>query len=389
MKKQLFILSQYLLPHHLLSRLAGCIAECRVRWFKNAFTAWFAKRYQVDMSQALVEDLTAYEHFNAFFTRALKDGARPLDETPGAVLSPADGAVSQLGPIEHGRVFQAKGHSFSVLELLGGDAALAAPFMGGDFATIYLSPKDYHRVHMPLAGTLREMVYVPGRIFSVNQTTAENVPELFARNERVVCLFDTERGPMAVVLVGAMIVASIETVWAGLVTPPKRELKTFRYDEAARAPIHLEKGAELGRFKLGSTAIVLFGPDQVKWAEELVAGTPVQMGVELIAPFAQACGMQLTRAEQSSQFLRALLLPEVRAIDGPATVIAPRLPVEDGSKVRINTSGEQRRASLSNRRATTGSYNQFEYQIIEGPKKAAAPDGGGPEQEFDSLWTVL
>ena len=202
MQQRLFILSQYLLPHHLLSRLAGCIAECRVRWFKNAFTAWFAKRYQVDMSQALVEDLTAYEHFNAFFTRALKDGARPLDQTPGAVLSPADGAVSQLGPIEHGRVFQAKGHSFSVLELLGGDAANAAPFMGGDFATIYLSPKDYHRVHMPLAGTLREMVYIPGRIFSVNQTTAENVPELFARNERVACIFDTERGPMAVVLVG-------------------------------------------------------------------------------------------------------------------------------------------------------------------------------------------
>lgn len=284
MKKQLFILSQYLLPHHLLSRLAGCIAECRVRWFKNAFTAWFAKRYQVDMSLALVEDLTAYEHFNAFFTRALKDGARPLDQTPGAVLSPADGAVSQLGRIEHGRVFQAKGHSFSVLELLGGDAAVAAPFMGGDFATIYLSPKDYHRVHMPLAGTLREMVYVPGRIFSVNQTTAENVPELFARNERVVCLFDTERGPMAVVLVGAMIVASIETVWAGLVTPPKRELKTFSYDEAARAPIHLEKGAELGRFKLGSTAIVLFGPNQVQWAEQLAAGSPTRMGQLLATP---------------------------------------------------------------------------------------------------------
>ena len=220
MKSRLFIISQYLLPHHLLSRLAGCVAECRARWFKNAFTAWFAKRYQVNMSEALVEDLTAYEHFNAFFTRALKPGARPLDETPGAILCPADGAVSQLGPIEHGRIFQAKGHSFSALELLGGDPALAAPFMGGEFATIYLSPKDYHRVHMPLAGTLREMVYVPGRLFSVNQTTAENVPELFARNERVVCLFDTERGPMAVVLVGAMIVASIETVWAGLVTPP-------------------------------------------------------------------------------------------------------------------------------------------------------------------------
>ena len=284
MKTRLFLLCQYLLPHHLLSRLAGCIAECRVRWFKNAFTTWFAKRYQVDMSQALVEDVTAYEHFNAFFTRALKDGARPLDQTPGAVLSPADGAVSQLGPIEHGRVFQAKGHSYSVQELVGGDADVAAQFMGGDFATIYLSPKDYHRVHMPLAGTLRQMIYVPGRLFSVNQTTAENVPELFARNERAVCIFDTERGPMAVVLVGAMIVASIETVFAGLVTPPKRELKTFNYDEAARAPIHLEKGAELGRFKLGSTAIVLFGPEQVKWAESLTAGSPVMMGQSIGAP---------------------------------------------------------------------------------------------------------
>jgi phosphatidylserine decarboxylase len=178
-------------------------------------------------------------------------------------------------------VFQAKGQSFSAVELLGGDTERASPFMGGEFATIYLSPKDYHRVHMPLTGTLREMVYVPGRLFSVNQTTAENVPELFARNERVVCLFDTERGPMAVVLVGAMIVASIETVWAGLITPPKRALKTFRYDEAARAPITLEKGAELGRFKLGSTAIVLFGPNQVRWADELVANSSVQMGQRL------------------------------------------------------------------------------------------------------------
>ncbi|MDH4559277.1 phosphatidylserine decarboxylase [Pseudomonas sp. BN417] len=282
MKERLFIIGQYLLPHNLLSRLAGCIAECRVRWFKNAFTAWFAKRYQVNMSEALVEDLSAYEHFNAFFTRALKPGARPLDDTPGAILCPADGAISQLGPIEHGRCFQAKGHSFSVLELLGGDAERAAPFMGGEFATVYLSPKDYHRVHAPLGGTLREMVYVPGKLFSVNQSTAENVPELFARNERVVCLFDTERGPMAVVLVGAMIVASIETVWAGLVTPPKRELKTFSYDEAARAPIRLEKGDEIGRFKLGSTAIVLFGPGQVRWAESAWAGSQVRMG-ELFA----------------------------------------------------------------------------------------------------------
>ncbi|MGB4073802.1 archaetidylserine decarboxylase [Pseudomonas sp.] len=281
MKDRLFILSQYLLPHHLLSRLIGCAAEYRAVWFKSRLINWFAQQYQVNMSEAQVEDLNAYAHFNDFFTRALKDGARPLDSTPGAVLCPADGAVSQLGKIEQGRVFQAKGHSFSVIELLGGDSQRANPFMGGDFATIYLSPKDYHRVHMPLTGTLREMVYVPGRLFSVNQTTAENVPELFARNERVVCLFDTERGPMAVVLVGAMIVASIETVWAGLVTPPKRELKTFKYDEASRAPIVLEKGAELGRFKLGSTAIVLFGPEQVQWAEQLAANSAVQMGERL------------------------------------------------------------------------------------------------------------
>ncbi len=281
MKQRLFILSQYLLPHHLLSRLIGCAAECRVGWIKNQLITWFAKHYQVNMSEAQIEEPTRFEHFNAFFTRALKDGARPLDPTPGAILCPADGAVSQLGQIEHGRVFQAKGQSFSAVELLGGDSERASPFMGGEFATIYLSPKDYHRVHMPLTGTLREMIYVPGRLFSVNQTTAENVPELFARNERVVCLFDTERGPMAVVLVGAMIVASIETVWAGLVTPPKRALKTFRYDEAARAPITLEKGAEVGRFKLGSTAIVLFGPNQVRWAEELAANSSVQMGQRL------------------------------------------------------------------------------------------------------------
>ncbi len=286
MKDRLFILSQYLLPHHLLSRLIGCAAECRASWFKNRLIGWFAKQYQVNMNEAQVEDLTAFAHFNDFFTRALKEDARPLHSSPGAVLSPADGAISQLGKIEQGRVFQAKGHSFSVIELLGGDTQRAAAFMGGDFATVYLSPKDYHRVHMPLAGTLKEMVYVPGRLFSVNQTTAENVPELFARNERVVCLFDTERGPMAVVLVGAMIVASIETVWAGLVTPPKRELKTFKYDDAARAPIRLDKGAELGRFKLGSTAIVLFGPEQVQWAAELTANSPVQMGQRLASPHA-------------------------------------------------------------------------------------------------------
>ena len=285
-KERLFLLGQHLLPHHALSRLIGMAAECRAEWFKNPLISWFVRRYQVDMSEADIGNPHAYEHFNAFFTRELREGARPLDTTPGAILSPADGAISQLGAIEHGRIFQAKGHSFSLLELLGGDTQMAAPFMGGQFATVYLSPKDYHRVHMPLAGTLREMVYVPGKLFSVNTFTAENVPDLFARNERVVCLFDTERGPMAVVLVGAMIVASVETVWAGLVTPPKRALRHFRYGAAAQQPIQLDKGAELGRFKLGSTAIVLFGPEQVRWADGLGAGSSLRMGQQLGLPLA-------------------------------------------------------------------------------------------------------
>ena len=286
MNKRLFILSQYLLPQQLLSRLAGCLAECRISWIKNTFTQWFVKKFNVDMSEAKIQNPCAYEHFNDFFTRELKEGARPISPIPNGLVSPADGAISQLGEITDGRIFQAKGHSFSATELLGGDYSVSAPFMGGQFATVYLSPRDYHRVHMPVTGTLREMIYVPGKLFSVNQTTAENVPELFARNERVVCIFDTEHGPMAMVLVGAMIVASIETVWAGLVTPPKRVIKRFRYDEAARAPIVLEKGAEMGRFKLGSTVIVLFGKDQIKWAENLSAETAVQMG----QAFAEALG---------------------------------------------------------------------------------------------------
>ena len=280
-KQRLFIFMQYVLPHHSLSRLIGRLAECEAPWFKNRLIAWFIKRYQVDMSEALLEDPSAYRHFNDFFTRALKADARVFDDAEKAVLSPADGAISQLGEIKSGRIFQAKGHSFSLLELLGGDAERASPFMGGSFSTIYLSPKDYHRLHMPLTGILREMVYIPGRLFSVNQTTAEQVPELFARNERVACIFDTEQGPMAVVLVGAMVVASIETVWAGHITPPLRNVRSYDYSQAAQQPIILEKGAELGRFKLGSTAIVLFGADHVTWDNQLQATTPVQVGQAL------------------------------------------------------------------------------------------------------------
>lgn len=278
MRDRLFILSQYLLPHHLLSRLAGGLANCTWDWVKNPFINWFVKRYQVDMSQAIEQDPTAYASFNDFFTRALLPDARPLDTDQRSILCPADGAISQLGSIEHGRVFQAKGQSFSVFELLGGNAQHADLFQGGQFATVYLSPRDYHRVHMPLSGTLREMIHVPGKLFSVNQLTAGNVPELFARNERVVCLFDTEAGPMAVVLVGAMIVASIETVWAGLVAPPTRQVRSQEYGTSAP---QLERGAEMGRFKLGSTAIVLFGPGHAQWDEKLLAGSLVRMGQKL------------------------------------------------------------------------------------------------------------
>ncbi len=277
MKDSLFILLQHLLPQHLLSRLVGRLASCRTPWVKNLFINWFRKRYQVDMSQALEPNPEAYEHFNAFFTRALKPDARPLDDREGAILSPADGAISQLGPIEHGRIFQAKGHSYALSTLLGGSLERAQPFINGSFATIYLSPRDYHRVHMPLSGTLRESIYIPGDLYSVNQVTAAGVDNLFARNERLVAIFDTELGPMAMVLVGAMIVAGIETVWNGQVAPLPRQPLVL--DPApGQAAVELAAGEEMGRFKLGSTVILLFGPEVMDWAEQLGAGDSVVMG---------------------------------------------------------------------------------------------------------------
>lgn len=277
-KDRLFILMQHLLPHHCISRLIGRLAECKAEWFKNALIGWFAKKYRVDMSIAEQPDLTSYANFNDFFTRAIQPDARPIDQSPNSIVCPADGAISQLGQIRHGRIFQAKGHSFSLFELLGGDQQRAEAFRDGEFCTVYLSPRDYHRVHMPLTGTLREMIYIPGRLFSVNKTTAENVPELFARNERVACIFDTEIGPMAVVLVGAMVVASIETVWAGTITPPDRKLRVHDYSPQGLQPITLEKGMELGRFKLGSTAIILFAAGAAKWHNDLKENTSVCMG---------------------------------------------------------------------------------------------------------------
>ncbi|WP_416885427.1 archaetidylserine decarboxylase [Marinospirillum sp.] len=275
-KEKLFVWMQYLLPQHLISRVTGRLAETRIGWIKNNLISAFIKRFEVDMSEAAQPDPRAYEHFNAFFTRELKAGARPLAADPTQLLSPADGAVSEMGPITEGRILQAKGQTYSLQRLLGGDLNKAQPFVGGSFATIYLSPKDYHRVHMPLQGKLLETLYVPGQLFSVNQTTADQVPNLFARNERLVCFFETPAGPMAMILVGAMIVAGIETVWDGQVAPPARRVTVKNF--ADPAPILLERGAEMGRFKLGSTVILLFGPDAMAWRDDLAAGSAVRMG---------------------------------------------------------------------------------------------------------------
>ncbi|WP_049723521.1 archaetidylserine decarboxylase [Gilvimarinus polysaccharolyticus] len=287
MNDKLFTSLQYLVPQHALSRLAGRLASCHNKTIKNTFIQWFIKRYNVDMSQALNEDPASYACFNDFFTRALKADARPIDTADNSVVCPADGSISQLGNIEDGRIFQAKGQLYSACELLGGDEALASEFAGGSFATVYLSPKDYHRVHMPLTGRLRQMIVIPGDLFSVNSATAREVPRLFARNERAVCIFDTDAGPMAVVLVGAMIVAGIETVWAGEVAPFKRRVATTHYNVNSSNPITLLKGAEMGRFKLGSTAIVLFGKGHVEWSDNFSAETMTRMG--------EAMGKTITR----------------------------------------------------------------------------------------------
>lgn len=275
-KASLKTLCQYAVPHHLISRIVGKIGASTLPWVKQPFINWFINRYGVDMSEARVGDPTQYAHFNAFFTRELAPGLRPIDDQTSSIVSPADGAISQIGRIESDNILQAKGHHYSVSELLGGCSYDSRPFMGGHFATVYLSPKDYHRVHMPYGGRLKKMIHVPGRLFSVNTRTADELPNLFARNERVVCLFDTDLGPMAVVLVGAMIVASIETVWSGVVAPKSLSVTSTTYTENEH--ITLNKGDEMGRFALGSTAIVLFGPNAVDWSSDLTEASAVRMG---------------------------------------------------------------------------------------------------------------
>lgn len=270
---------QYCLPKHLVSRLVGHLAAARLGFVTTSLINVFIKQFNVDMSEAQQSDSAAYPTFNDFFTRPLKDGIRPICEDENALIFPVDGAISQLGAIEKDQIFQAKGHHYSVKALLGGDEALAATFQDGQFMTIYLSPKDYHRIHMPMDATLESMVYVPGELFSVNPLTAQNVPGLFARNERVVAIFNTAQGKMAMVLVGATIVASIETVWAGTVTPPPgKKVRTWHYSEQNANAMQFKKGDEMGRFKLGSTVVMCFEKDGVDF-EQFVEGDITRLGV--------------------------------------------------------------------------------------------------------------
>jgi phosphatidylserine decarboxylase len=269
------ILAQYLLPKTALTRLAGRLAHARGGAATTGAIRRFIARYGVDMSEAADPDPAHYASFNAFFTRPLRAGARPLAQAD--YLCPVDGAISQFGAIEGEQIFQAKGHSYSTAALLAGDAPLAARFEGGQFATLYLSPRDYHRIHMPCAGRLQRMVHVPGDLFSVNPVTARGVPGLFARNERVVCLFETARGPLALVLVGATIVGSMATVWHGVVNPPRTgQLRAFDYADAP--PVELAQGAEMGRFLLGSTVVLLWPRGTLRFNPEWRAGLGVRMG---------------------------------------------------------------------------------------------------------------
>ena len=269
------VAAQYILPHKLLSRIVRWATRWTFAPWKNFLIRTIVRQYNVDLDDAETADFAAYANFNAFFTRALKAGARPLDADPDAVLCPADGRISQAGPIEHGRIFQAKGFDFGTGELLGDDAR-AAPFHDGSFITVYLSPRDYHRVHMPLAGELIETVHVPGRLFSVAPFAVESIPRMFARNERLVCHFESALGPFTVVMVGAMLVSGIATVWDGVAVPPYATA-IARRDWRGRG-IWLKRGAELGRFEMGSTVIVLLPARLGRFSAQLHAEQAVRMG---------------------------------------------------------------------------------------------------------------
>ncbi len=279
---RLFVGLQYLLPQHLLSLLMYRLARIESVPVKNAMIRAYVRLVGVDLTEAAESDPRAYPHLAAFFTRALCTDARPADPDPAAVLCPVDGTISQLGTITAGRIVQAKGHDYAVADLLGGATDAHHLFDGGSFATIYLSPRDYHRIHMPLAGDLAEMTYCGGRLFSVNQATAARVPGLFARNERVLCLFGSAAGPMAVILVGAIFVGGIETVWEGEVAPTLGGLARRRWYYTGRHHrVRLGRGDELGRFNLGSTVILLFPAGALTWDPALAPGSKVRVGQRL------------------------------------------------------------------------------------------------------------
>lgn len=274
MRDRLAVLPQYLLPKKWITALAGKLASARLGSATTSFIGWFVGKYKVNMGEAAQPDIAHYATFNDFFTRELRAGARPLAQAD--LVCPVDGAISQCGAIEQDQIFQAKGHKYSTTALLGGDAELAAQFTNGQFATIYLSPRDYHRIHMPLRAKLQKMMYVPGDLFSVNPLTARGVPGLFARNERVVCIFESRIGPIAMVLVGATIVGSMYTPWHGQVNPPRtRKVRSWDYQTQ---PIVLEQGDEMGRFLLGSTVVMLLPPGKSSFNPDWLAEKPVQLG---------------------------------------------------------------------------------------------------------------
>jgi phosphatidylserine decarboxylase len=270
-------LPQYVIPQHGLSVIMHALTRSQLRWFKNAFIRFITWKFDVNLSEAAVSDRDFYPSFNAFFTRELRQGIRSVAAGKDVVVSPVDGAVSQIGPIIEQTIVQAKGRSYSVEELLGGDKALAERYDNGQFATIYLSPRDYHRIHMPVAGKLKAMRYVPGKLFSVNPRTARAVPRLFARNERVICVFDTEFGDVVLVLVGAIFVGSMETVWSGQITPPYgKTIENWTYvgDEA----LSFEKGQEMGRFNMGSTVVMLLPAGMKPFNQEWQPEKKIQLG---------------------------------------------------------------------------------------------------------------
>ncbi|MBO8135508.1 archaetidylserine decarboxylase [Dickeya fangzhongdai] len=270
---------QHLLPKVWLTQLAGWGADRQAGMLTKLVIDLFARIYKVNMQEAQQPDTASYRSFNDFFVRPLKPGIRPVDPLPNRLVLPADGTISQLGTIDDDRILQAKQHDYTLEALLAGNYIIADLFRDGLFVTTYLSPRDYHRVHMPCDGILRDMIYVPGDLFSVNPLTAANVPNLFARNERVICLFDTPFGPMVQILVGATIVGSIETVWAGVVTPPREGIiKRWAYPMEGEDAVILEKGDEMGRFKLGSTVINLFAKDRVQLMPGLASQSATRMG---------------------------------------------------------------------------------------------------------------